>query len=345
MKPVLKRLAGIALGVALAGVASAASAADITGAGSTFAYPIYAKWAEAYKKQTGIGLNYQSIGSGGGIAQITAKTVEFGASDMPLNAGKLEAAGFSQFPTCIGGVIPVVNLPGIKPGELVLDGPTIAQIYLGKITKWNDPAIKKLNPSVNLPSTAIAVVHRSDGSGTTYIWANYLAKVSPQWATQVGVATSVEWPTGIGGKGNEGVAGNVKQTVGGIGYVEYAYVKQNNLTFTRMINSAGATVTPTAAAFQAASAKADWVHAVGFNLMLTNQPGAASWPIAGATFILVYKKPDNAGQEKEALKFFKWAFENGDDIAKSVDYVPLPQATKNAIYKSWHDNIEAAAVP
>jgi phosphate transport system substrate-binding protein len=290
-------------------------------------------------------LNYQSIGSGGGIAQIKAKTVQFGASDMPLNAGALEAAGFAQFPTCIGGVIPVVNLPGIKPGALVLDGPTLAQIYLGKITMWNDPAIRKLNASVNLPATAIAVVHRSDGSGTTYIWANYLSKVSPQWASQVGAATAVDWPVGIGGKGNEGVAGSVRQTVGAIGYVEYAYVKQNNLTFTRMINRDGATVAPTAAAFQAASAKADWSHAVGFNLMLTNQPGAQSWPVAGATFILVYKKPDNAATEKEALGFFKWAFENGDAIARSVDYVPLPQATKEAIFKSWHDSIEAAAVP
>jgi phosphate transport system substrate-binding protein len=345
MKPILKSLAGIAMGVAMAGIATTASAADITGAGSTFAYPIYAKWAEAYKKQTGIGLNYQSIGSGGGIAQIKAKTVEFGASDMPLNAGALEAAGFAQFPTCIGGVIPVVNLPGIKPGELVLDGTTLADIYLGKITKWDDPAIKKLNPSVNLPSTAIAVVHRSDGSGTTYIFANYLAKVSPQWATQVGVATSVDWPAGLGGKGNEGVAGDVKQTVGGIGYVEYAYVLQNRMTYTRMINRDGATISPTASAFQAASAKADWVHAVGFNLMLTNQTGKESWPIAGATFILVYKKPDNAANEKAALSFFKWAFQNGDDIAKSVDYVPLPQATKDAIFKSWHENIDPAAVP
>ncbi|HEY1836895.1 MAG TPA: phosphate ABC transporter substrate-binding protein PstS [Rhizomicrobium sp.] len=345
MISILQRAVGLAVGVAFACAATIAAASEVTGAGSTFAYPIYAKWAEAYKAKSGIGLNYQSIGSGGGIAQIKAKTVQFGASDMPLNAGALEAAGFAQFPTCIGGVIPVVNLPGIKPGALVLDGPTLAQIYLGKITMWNDPAIRKLNASVNLPATAIAVVHRSDGSGTTYIWANYLSKVSPQWASQVGAATAVDWPVGIGGKGNEGVAGSVRQTVGAIGYVEYAYVKQNNLTFTRMINRDGATVAPTAAAFQAASAKADWSHAVGFNLMLTNQPGAQSWPVAGATFILVYKKPDNAATEKEALGFFKWAFENGDAIARSVDYVPLPQATKEAIFKSWHDSIEAAAVP
>ncbi|HEV2562087.1 MAG TPA: phosphate ABC transporter substrate-binding protein PstS [Rhizomicrobium sp.] len=345
MKPVLNRLAGIALAVGLAGAASVASAADITGAGSTFAYPIYSKWAEAYKAQSGVGLNYQSIGSGGGIAQIKAKTVTFGASDMPLNAGDLDAAGFSQFPTVIGGVAPVVNLPGIKPGEMVLDGPTLANIYMGKITKWNDPAIKKLNPNVNLPATAIAVVHRSDGSGTTYIFTNYLSKVSPAWATNVGTATAVEWPVGIGAKGSEGVAGNVKQTVGGIGYVEYAYIKQNNQTYTRMINRDGATVSPTAEAFQAASAKADWKHAVGFNLMLTNQSGKDSWPIAGATFVLVYKNPPDANAQKEALKFFRWGYQNGDSLAAGLDYVPLPQTTKDAILKSWKDNIVPASVP
>ena len=344
MKP-LKFLMGMAAGAAMACAATGALAADITGAGSTFAYPIYAKWAEAYRAKTGVGLNYQSIGSGGGIAQIKAKTVTFGASDMPLNAGALEASGFSQFPTVIGGVAPVVNLPGIKPGEIVLDGPTLAQIYLGKITKWNDPAIKKLNPSVNLPATAIAVVHRSDGSGTTYIFTNYLSKVSPAWANTVGTATAVEWPVGIGAKGSEGVAGNVKQTVGGIGYVEYAYIKQNNQTYTRMINRDGATVSPTAAAFQAASAKADWVHAVGFNLMLTNQAGQDSWPIAGATFVLVYKNPPDANAQKEALKFFRWGFQNGDSLAQGLDYVPLPQSTKDAIFKSWKDNIVPASVP
>jgi len=346
MKPVLNRLAGIALGVMLAGAASAAAAADLSGAGATFPYPIYAKWAEAYKKQTGIGLNYQSIGSGGGIAQIKAKTVDFGASDKPLSPGELDAAGLTQFPTVIGGVVPVANIPGIKPGQLQLDGATLANICLGTIKYWDDPAIKKLNPSANLPHLAVVGVHRSDGSGTNFIFTNYLSKVSPAWASQVGAATSVEWPSGIGAKGNEGVAGNVKQTQGALGYVEYAYAKQNTLTYIRMINRDGVAVDPTAAAFQAASAKTDWAHSPAFYVVLTNQPGHDAWPIAGATFILVYKHPADAAKTKDVLKFFTWAHTpEADELARGLDYVPLPASTVEAIKNSWHANIDAAAVP
>jgi phosphate transport system substrate-binding protein len=345
MKSWFQRLAGVVVGAVLACAAGGAFAADISGAGATFPYPIYAKWAEAYKAKTGIGLNYQSIGSGGGIAQIKAKTVTFGASDKPLSPAELEPAGLTQFPTVIGGVVPVVNIAGIKPGDMVLNGETLADIFLGKITKWNDAAIKKLNPTLNLPSQAIAIVHRSDGSGTSFIFTNYLSKRSPAWASQVGAATSVEWPTGIGAKGNEGVAGNVAQTSGAIGYVEYAYAKQNHLNYVRMINHDGATVSPTAAAFQAAAAKTDWAHAKDFYVILTDQPGHDAWPIAGATFILVYKQPPDAAATREALKFFKWAYENGTQLAESLDYVPLPPVTIQAIEKSWHDNIAAAAVP
>lgn len=338
-------LAGIALAVAqLCGLAGA-RAADISGAGATFPYPVYAKWAEAYKAKTGIGLNYQSIGSGGGIAQIKAKTVTFGASDMPLAPNALDPAGLTQFPTVIGGVVPVVNISGLKPGQMVLDGKTLGDIFLGKVTKWNDPEIRKLNPSLSLPGQAIAIVHRSDGSGTTFIFTNYLSKKCPDWAKQVGAATSVEWPNGIGAKGNEGVAGNVGQTGGSIGYVEYAYAKQNHLDFVRMINKDGASITPTAAAFQAAAANADWAHAKDFYVILTDQGGHEAWPIAGATFILTYKKPTDPAAEREALKFFKWAYENGSRLAETLDYVPLPATTIQEIQKSWHDNIEASAVP
>ena len=345
MKPMIHRLIGLAAGVAAGLLVTAASAADISGAGATFPYPIYAKWAEAYKAKTGIGLNYQSIGSGGGIAQIKAKTVDFGASDKPLSPGDLEAAGLAQFPTVIGGVVPVCNVPGIKPGELVLDGATLANISLGTIKYWDDGAIKRLNPGVNLPHLAVVGVHRSDGSGTNFIFTNYLSKKSPQWASQVGAATSVDWPSGVGAKGNEGVAGNVKQSVGALGYVEYAYAKQNALTYIRMINHDGVAVEPTAAAFQAASAKTDWAHSPGFYVVLTDQPGHDAWPIAGATFILVYKQPTDPSRAKDVLTFFDWAYANGGDLAKSLDYVPLPVSTVAAIKKSWHDNITAAAVP
>ncbi|MFZ5791061.1 MAG: phosphate ABC transporter substrate-binding protein PstS [Pseudomonadota bacterium] len=337
MKLSLNALRIAAASVATAGFVSAALAADISGAGATFPYPIYAKWADAYKAETGNGLNYQSIGSGGGIKQIKAGTVTFGASDMPLKPEELEQAGLAQFPTVMGGVVPVANLAGVKPGDMVLDGPTLAEIFLGKITKWDDPAIKKLNPNLSLPSQAIAVVHRSDGSGTTFIFSNYLSKVSKDWADNVGSSTSIEWPVGIGAKGNEGVAGNVAQTAGSIGYVEYAYAKQNKLTFTRMINHDGQAVGPTAEAFQAAAAGADWANAKGFYMILTDEPGAKSWPIAGATFILMHKRPQDAAASIEALKFFAWAYKNGDKMAEALDYVPMPDSVVDLIEKSWQD--------
>lgn len=338
------RTAVLAAGVALL-MPNILQAAEITGAGSTFFYPVASKWAEAYKAKTGTGLNYQSIGSGGGIAQIKAKTVTFGASDKPLEPAELEAAGLVQFPVVIGGDVAVVNLPGVKSGEMVLDGPTLANIYLGHITMWNDPAIKKLNPKLNLPAQAIAVIHRSDGSGTTFIWVNYLSKVSPEWASKVGAATSVEWPVGIGAKGNEGVAGNVAQTSGAIGYVEYAYATQNHLTVARAINKAGNTVSPSAATFQAAAANADWAHAKDFYVILTQQAGPDAWPITGSPFVLMYKQPQEPAASKEALKFFKWAFEQGKEIAEKLNYVPMPDSAVQAVEKSWHDKINAAAVP
>ncbi len=346
MKSTMSRFLGLIAGAALACAASDVLAADISGAGATFPYPIYAKWAEAYRAKTGIGLNYQSIGSGGGIAQIKAKTVTFGASDAPLKPGDVEAAGLVQFPTVIGGDVPVVNLAGIKPGELVLDGRTLADIYLAHITMWNDPAIKKLNPAVNLPNQAIAVVHRSDGSGTTFIWTNYLSKVSPEWATNVGAATSVEWPTGIGAKGNEGVAGNVLQTSGAIGYVEFAYAKQKQMDYVRMFNRDGVAVPPSAANFKAAAANTDWLHSQDFYVILTQQPGHDAWPISGATFILVYKHPSDTAATKEALKFFSWVHSpEGDQLAESLDYVPLPPNVVDAIKKAWHEKIDPDALP
>jgi phosphate transport system substrate-binding protein len=346
MKPIMQRAIALAAGVAFACAATMAAASDLSGAGATFPYPIYAKWAEAYRAKTGIGLNYQSIGSGGGIAQIKARTVDFGASDKPLSPGELEAAGLTQFPTVIGGVVPVVNLAGIRPGELQLDGATLAAMCLGTVKMWDDPAIRKLNPSAALPHEAIAIVHRSDGSGTNFIFTNYLSKKSAAWATKVGAATSVDWPAGIGAKGNEGIAGNVKQTNGALGYVEYAYAKQNALTYVRMINHDGVAVSPTAAAFQAASAKTDWAHSPGFYVVLTDQPGHEAWPIAGATFILVYKQPADAAKTKEVLNFFTWAHTpQADELAKGLDYVPLPASTVEAIKASWHANIAAAAVP
>jgi len=284
-----------------------ATAADISGAGATFPYPIYAKWADAYRKATGNGLNYQSIGSGGGIKQIMNKTVTFGASDMPLKPAELSKAALVQFPTVMGGDVPVVNIEGVKSGDLKLDGDTLAKIFLGEITSWDDPTIKKLNPNAKLPAQAIAVVHRSDGSGTTFIFTDYLSKVSADWKSKVGANTSVEWPVGIGAKGNEGVANNVAQTGGAVGYVEYAYAKQNNLTSVNMINRDGKSIPPSAASFQAAAVSADWEKAEGFYVILTDQPGASTWPIAGATFILIPKQPPDAEAAVEALKFFAWA--------------------------------------
>jgi phosphate transport system substrate-binding protein len=323
----------VALG--LAAGATIAVAGTISGAGATFPYPIYSKWAGAYRGVSGTSLNYQSIGSGGGIAQIKAKTVTFGASDMPMKPKDQDAAGLIMFPTVIGGDVAVVNVKGVGNNQLVLDGPTLANIFLGHVTRWSDPAIKKLNPSVALPDQAIVVVHRSDGSGTTFIWANYLGKVSPEWNSNVGAATSVDWPVGIGAKGNEGVAGNVAQTSGSIGYVEYAYAKQNGLRSVRMINKDGATVSPNLQSFAAAAANTNWGGLDHFYVILTDAGGKESWPIAGATFILMYKQPTDAAASCEAIKFFKWAYANGGDMAKSLDYVPMPQAAVQAIAGSW----------
>ncbi|PPQ41567.1 phosphate ABC transporter substrate-binding protein PstS [Rhodopseudomonas palustris] len=320
---------------------TSAFAADITGAGATFPYPVYSKWADTYKKDTGNGLNYQSIGSGAGIKQIIAKTVTFGATDAPLKPEQLEKEGLVQWPMVMGAIVPVVNLEGVKPGEMVLDGETLANIYIGKITKWDDPAIKKLNPKVSLPSDAITVVRRSDGSGTTFNFTDYLSKVSADWKTKVGSGTAVEWPVGVGAKGNEGVAGNVGQTKNSIGYVEYAYAKQNKLTYTGLVNSAGKTVQPTIAAFQAAAANADWAKAPGYYLILTNQPGEASWPITAATFILMHKEPVDKAASSEAVKFFKWAFEKGGKAAEELDYIPMPEPVVKLIEKTWAADIKS----
>ena len=340
----LLKITKIALAAtALALTSWTAHAADISGAGATFPYPIYAKWADAYKKETGIGLNYQSIDSGGGIKQIKAKTVTFGASDAPLSGKDLEAAGLAQFPMVMGAIVPVVNLDGIKPGELTLDGPTIARIFLTEIKRWDDPAIAKLNPNTKLPSQAIAVVHRSDGSGTTYNFAYYLADVSPDWKSKVGVATAVQWPGGIGAKGNEGVANNVAQTRGAIGYVEYAYAKQNKLTYTKMINKAGKTVAPTSESFQAAAANADWNSKPGYGVILANQPGDMSWPMTAATWILIHKKPQDPAVAAEALKFFAWSYAKGDKMAQELDYVPMPDKVVGDIEKMWSAEIKDAS--
>ncbi len=330
---IFKRGAGAAL--ALAVMAGAAGALDISGAGATFPYPIYAKWAEAYKKDTGSGLNYQSIGSGGGIKQVKARTVTFGATDQPLKPDELQAAALTQWPQVIGAIVPVVNLEGISGGELTLDGATLAKIFLGEITKWDDPAIKKLNPKAKLPAASIVVVHRSDGSGTTFNFTNYLSKVSPDWKSKVGENTSVEWPVGIGAKGNEGVANNVANTKGAIGYVEYAYAKQNKMTHTKMINKDGKVVAPSMDSFQAAAAGADWAHAEGFYEILTNEPGAKAWPITAATFILLPKEPKDDAAAAEALKFFTWAFAHGGKMAEDLDYIPMPKPVVELIKKSW----------
>jgi phosphate transport system substrate-binding protein len=332
-----------AAGLLAAASATAASAADITGAGSTFVYPVLAKWADAYKKQTGIGLNYQSIGSGGGIQQITKKTVTFGASDMPLTPADVQKNNFVQFPIINGAVVPLLNLPGIKPGDLVLDGPTLAKLFLGQITKWNDPAIAKLNPGIKLPDMAIAIVHRSDGSGTTFIWTDYLSKVSADWMSKVGENTAVEWPVGIGGKGSEGVSATVAQTVGALGYVEYAYAMQNNLNYAKMINRAGKVIAPTGAAFQAAAASADWANAKDFHVVITDAPGDTSWPIAGSTFILMQSNPVNAADSNTALKFLDWGYKNGKMMATDLLYVPMPDNVVALIEGTWKEKIKGAA--
>jgi phosphate transport system substrate-binding protein len=336
--------ASLAVAAALAAALSAEplAAADISGAGATFPYPIYAKWADAYKKETGIGLNYQSIGSGGGIKQIKAKTVTFGASDAPLSGKELSEAGLAQFPMVMGGIVPVVNIEGVKPGDLVLDGPTLAKVFLGEIKTWDDPAIKKLNPNIKLPNQAIAVIHRSDGSGTTYNFVYYLSEVSADWKAKVGVNTSVQWPVGIGAKGNEGVANNVANTKGSIGYVEYAYAKQNNLTYTKMINKDGKVVAPTMDSFQAAAANADWKSQPGYGVILANQPGANTWPMTAATWILLYKQPQDPAATTEALKFFAWCYAKGGKAAQKLDYVPMPANVVADIQKMWASDIKDA---
>lgn len=315
-------------------------AADITGAGATFPFPIYSKWAEAYKAKTGVGMNYQSIGSGAGIKQIQAKTVDFGATDAPLKGEELAKAGLVQFPAIIGGVVPVINLDAIKPGEIKLTGPVLADIFLGKIKKWNDKPIAELNPGVKLPDENITVVRRSDGSGTTFLWTDYLSKVSPEWKEKVGSATAVSWPEGVGGKGNEGVASYVQRIKGSIGYVEYAYAKKNKMTHIALRNRDGVFVQPDDSNFQAAAAFADWKSQPGFYQILTDQPGKESWPVTGASFILVHSKPEKPENVAEVLKFFDWALKNGQKMAEELDYVPLPPAVVKLVNDEWRAQVK-----
>jgi phosphate transport system substrate-binding protein len=333
----------VAAGIVAAAATAPAIAADISGAGSTFAYPIYSKWAEAYKKETGVGVNYQAIGSSDGITQIQNKEVTFAASDMPLSVVDLDTDGLLQFPTLTAGVVPVVNIDGVKPGDLVLDGSTLARIFLGEIKSWNDAAIRKLNPNVKLPSQAIAVVYRSDGSGTTFVFTDYLGKVSRNWRSKVGSTTAVEWPVGIGTRGNEGAARSVAGITGAIGYVEYAYAKQNKLTYARLMNKGGKAVAPTIESFSAAAANANWEGAPGFGVIITNEPGAASWPIAGATFVLIPKQPNDPAAAGAALKFFNWAYAKGGKMAEELDYVPMPGNVVNAVQRLWAAQIKDAS--
>ncbi len=326
-------------GLVLAGAVHAGGVKYITGAGSTFAYPLYSAWADQYARSHRIELNYQSIGSGGGIQQIKAGTVDFGASDAPLKMRDLKKFGLVQFPTAMGGVIPAVNIRGVKPGSLVLSGPVLAGIFIGRITRWNNPEIQKLNPNLQLPNQRITVVHRSDGSGTTFIFTNYLAKVSPEWKSKVGFAKAVAWPVGIGGKGNEGVAAYIQRIPGSIGYNEYAYVLQNHMNYADMINRAGKRVAPTAVNFAAAAANADWKHAPGYYLMLTNQPGAKSWPITGATFLLVHARPRKPKEVEAVLEFFHWGYTQGRAAAEKLDYIPLPAGVVKMVEQTWNQDI------
>ncbi len=330
------------IGVALSAAALSAQAVDITGAGASFPYPAYAKWAAQYHKETGSRINYQSIGSGGGQQQIIAKTVDFGASDDPMKAADLTENNLLQFPAIIGGVVPVINVNGIKPGELKISGEVLANIYLKKITKWNDDAIKALNPDVELPNASIIVVHRSDGSGTTFNWTNYLSKVSSEWKETVGEGKAVKWPVGQGGKGNEGVAAYVRQLKNSIGYVEYAYAKQNNLAWTQMQNKDGNFVQPSQDTFAAAAANADWSSAPGMGVVLTDEPGADSWPITAASFILMHKNQDKPENGKAVLEFFDWAFKNGKEMAAELDYVPMPDSVVTQIQDAWKAEVKAA---
>ena len=320
-----------------------AHAEDLTGAGATFPYPIYAKWADAYKKSSGNGLNYQSVGSGAGIKQIKSKTVDFGASDMPLKADELEAAGLIQFPAIMGGLVPVVNLDGIPAGKMKLTGDVIANIYLGKITKWNAPELTALNPDLKLPAVDITVVHRSDGSGSTFLWTDYLSKVNAEFKTVVGSSTAVKWPVGLGGKGNEGVAASVLNVKGAIGYVEYAYVKKNKMIYASVKNKDGNFVEPSDDTFKAAAAGAEWAKSPGYYVILTNQSGKAAWPITGASFILMYKQQADAAKGKEVLKFFDWSFKNGEAMANELDYVAMPPAVIKLVQETWKNDVKDAA--
>jgi len=331
---------GFLAAAALAFGISSAHAVDITGAGATFPYPIYAKWAEAYRAKTGVGMNYQSIGSGGGIAQIKARTVDFGASDMPLKPEDLQAAGLMQFPAIIGGVVPIINLEGVAPGAMRLTGPVLGDIYLGRIKTWNDKAIADLNPTLKLPADPITVVRRSDGSGTSFIWTDYLSKVNPEWKQKVGANTAVAWPEGVGGKGNEGVAAYVQRIKGSIGYVEYAYAKRNRMTYTQVQNRDGQFVAPDDDTFQAAAAYADWKNAPGFYQILTDQPGRNSWPITGASFILMHVKQDKPQNAAEVLRFFDWALKSGQKMAAELDYVPMPESVIKVIADAWKAQIK-----
>jgi phosphate transport system substrate-binding protein len=335
MKTTNPTISAAVLMIAMSGISSQASAQEITGAGASFPAPVYAKWASDYNKATGVKVNYQSIGSGGGIKQIDSKTVDFGASDMPLTDEVLKAKGQLQFPTVMGGVVPVINIKGIEPGQMKLTGAVLADIFLAKITKWNDPAIKALNPTLPLPEVEIAQVRRADGSGTTFIFTNYLSKISSDWKSKVGEGTAVNWPIGAGGKGNEGVSAFVNRIPNSIGYVEYSYVKQNKMNYAILQNSSGNFVQPDDSAFKAAAAGADWSKS--FYQILTNQPGKESWPISGATFILMHAKQDKPANATEVLKFFNWAYANGGKAAADLDYVPMPPAVVTAIQKSWGD--------
>jgi len=339
-----KILTGLAVAALISiGAQAQADSPSITGAGATFPYPVYSKWAYDYNKESGVRLNYQSIGSGGGIKQIKAKTVDFGASDAPLKAEELNEAGLIQFPMIMGGVVPVVHIPGIANGQLKLSATNLAGIYLGKITKWNDPKIMADNKGLNLPSADITVVHRADGSGTTWIFTNYLSKVSPEWKSKVGNDKAVQWPVGLGGKGNEGVAAFVTKVAGAIGYVEYAYALQNKMAAAQIKNQAGNFVAPTDENFQAAAAGADWAHAPGYYLVLTDQPGANSWPITGASFILLYKAQAKAAKAKEVLKFFAWSFRNGAKAAQALDYVPMPESVAKMVQETWKKELKDQA--
>ena len=334
------RLAAIVVATGLGAVTFAAQAQQITGAGATFPYPVLSQWSADYSAKTGVKINYQSIGSGGGIAQIKAGTVDFGASDMPLPPDQLKQVGLAQFPEIIGGVVPVVNIEGVSPGTMKMTGPLLADIYLGKIKRWNDPAIKAANPTIKLPDAPITVVHRSDGSGTTFNWVNYLSKISPEWKSKVGEGTSVSWPEGVGGKGNEGVAEYVNRIKGSIGYVEYAYVLQNKMTYTTVVNAAGKAIRPNADSFQAAAATADWSTAPDFFLVMTNAPGPDAYPITAASFILMHKLPKDPERSKQALAFFKWALENGQPQAAKLDYVALPKPLVEKIEAYWSSDIK-----